>query len=256
MQNSIKGLIGSKEEVTRLFSMGQAGFIIKSKMGKLLGVDLYLSDCVERVEGNIGFKRLLPKILAPSEIILDCIIATHPHYDHFDYDSMPSLLASGKTKLFASLECRKEMTTLGIEKKPVVYVSPQDSFTVDGFHFHFIHCDHGAEAPDAVGVIICVDGKNILMVGDTSLRLDWRDEYLSKGPIDILIAPINGKFGNLNAEECAKLADILKPALLIPCHYGMCALHGGDPGAFYELMKNKYPDRNFMFLSMGESIVI
>ena len=31
---------------TYLFSTGQAGFIIKSKSGQLLGIDLYLSDCV------------------------------------------------------------------------------------------------------------------------------------------------------------------------------------------------------------------
>ena len=53
---------------THLFSVGQAGFIIKSKSGQLLAIDLYLSDCVERVEGNVGFKRLLPKILNPDDL--------------------------------------------------------------------------------------------------------------------------------------------------------------------------------------------
>ena len=53
---------------TYLFSVGQAGFIIKSANGQLLAIDLYLSDCVERIEGNAGFKRLLPKILSPYDI--------------------------------------------------------------------------------------------------------------------------------------------------------------------------------------------
>ena len=35
---------------THLFSVGQAGFIIKSSSGQLLGIDMYLTDCVERVE--------------------------------------------------------------------------------------------------------------------------------------------------------------------------------------------------------------
>ena len=35
---------------TYIFSLGQAGFIIKSKSGQLLAIDLYLSDCVERIE--------------------------------------------------------------------------------------------------------------------------------------------------------------------------------------------------------------
>ncbi len=33
---------------TWLFAAGQAGFIIKSAAGRLLAIDLYLSDCVER----------------------------------------------------------------------------------------------------------------------------------------------------------------------------------------------------------------
>ena len=31
---------------TFMFYLGQAGYILKSKSGQLLGVDLYLSDCV------------------------------------------------------------------------------------------------------------------------------------------------------------------------------------------------------------------
>ena len=69
---------------TSLFFLGQAGFIIKSKNGKLLTIDPYLSNCVENVEGHVGFKRLLPVILEPNDIVFDYIITTHFHKDHFD----------------------------------------------------------------------------------------------------------------------------------------------------------------------------
>ena len=58
---------------TNIFFAGQAGFIIKSSSGQMLAVDLYLSDCVERLEGNVGFKRLLPKMLSPYELKLSLI---------------------------------------------------------------------------------------------------------------------------------------------------------------------------------------
>ena len=32
---------------TCLFSVGQAGYIVKSDSGQLLAIDLYLSNCVE-----------------------------------------------------------------------------------------------------------------------------------------------------------------------------------------------------------------
>lgn len=237
---------------TYLFSVGQAGFIIKSKSGQLLAIDLYLSECVERVEGNIGFKRLLPKILSPFELEFDAIITTHPHKDHFDIDAVPELMSNGKTRLYASADCKKLISALEMTEKNVTYVAPGDSSVIGDFRIDFINCDHGAGAPDAVGVIVTVDGKRILEVGDTCLRLDRVNEYLSKGLIDVLIAPINGAYGNLNEEECAELSDKIKPNITIPCHYGMFASHGGDPGRFFSIMTERYPDNNFMLMAQGE----
>ena len=80
---------------TSIFSVGQAGYILKSNSGQLLAIDLYLSECVERVEGNKGFKRLLPLILGPSDLVFDVVICTHPHLDHFDIDAIPEMISKG-----------------------------------------------------------------------------------------------------------------------------------------------------------------
>ena len=96
-----RNILSARPGQTTLFSVGQAGYLIKSSAGQLLGIDLYLSDCVERLEGHIGFKRLLPKILSPYDLELDCLIATHPHFDHFDFDSVPEIMANGRTRLHA-----------------------------------------------------------------------------------------------------------------------------------------------------------
>lgn len=245
-------ILNAERNRTHLFATGQAGFIIKSFSGQLLCIDLYLSECVERVEGNVGFKRLLPKILSPFDLFFDCIIATHPHYDHFDMDSIPQMMSNSRSRLFASLKCRDEVARLKMLDTNVCYVSPGNTFTCGDFKLKFINCDHGKGAPDAVGVIITVDGKNILCTGDTCLRLDRKDEYLSSGKLDVLIAPINGAYGNLNEKECALLADSLKPGLTIPSHYGMFSSHGGNPGEFYRIMKEKFPENNFLIMCQGE----
>jgi L-ascorbate 6-phosphate lactonase len=241
---------------TYLFSVGQAGYIIKSKSGQLLAIDLYLSDCVERIEGHVGYKRMLPKILSPDELEFDVVIATHPHKDHFDDDSMPEFLANRRTQLFASVECEKEVKRFGMYEDNVTYVKPGETYTQGDFTIDFVSCDHGAGAPDAVGVVVSVDGKKIYEAGDTCLRLDRIDEYKSKGQFDVFIAPINGMYGNLNAEECARLADALKPKLTIPCHYGMFASHMGSPGEFFNIMTERYPDNEFLIMTQGEKLVI
>ena len=237
-----------------VFSVGQAGFIIKRSTGLLIGIDLYLSDYTEKDEGHIGFKRMLPKILGTKELIFDYLVCTHPHSDHFDYDSAYDLMDNDRTLMFASLECQKLVNSLAIDEKRVNYVSPGDIFEEKGVTLSFLNCDHGLGAPDAVGVLVEVDGKRIYEAGDTCLRLDRVDEVLSRGEIDVLIAPINGAYGNLNEKDCATLCAAVMPKLVIPCHYGMFASHYGLPGRFIEYMKEKCDKCNYLIMTQGECV--
>ena len=251
-----RNILSARPGQTTLFSVGQAGYLIKSSAGQLLGIDLYLSDCVERLEGRIGFKRLLPKILSPYDLELDCLIATHPHFDHFDFDSVPEIMANGRTRLFASTGCEALVRELRMKNDGITYIKPGETCECGDFLLHFVGCDHGAGAPDAVGVVVEVDGKLIYEAGDTCLRLDRAEEYRAFGQPDVMIAPINGAFGNLNEEECARLAAALSPKLTIPCHYGMFASHGGNTGLFMEKMKELCPDLSYTILTQGEAVTV
>lgn len=256
MKDFAAKVLNAKSGETHLFSVGQAGYIVKSKSGQLFGIDLYLSDCVERIEGNKGFKRLLPKAFDCQELVFDCIVTTHPHVDHFDVDSVGLLMDNNKTRLYASVDCEKEVDRLLIDKSRTTFVKPGE-YCVDGdFGLQFINCDHGTGAPDAVGLILTVDKKKILFVGDSCLRLDRVDEYLSKGELDVMIAPINGAYGNLNENDCAVLSGAVKPKLTIPSHYGMFASHGGNVGTFYKIMTEQYPQNAFNMMCLGEGITI
>lgn len=236
-----------------IFSTGQAGFIVKSSGGQILAIDLYLSNCVERVEGNKGYKRLLPQILNPTDLEFDVVICTHPHLDHFDIDTVPELMSNGKTRLFCSVDCEKLIYQTQMEYYPesITYVEPGDRCTAGDFDITFVNCDHGTGAPDAVGVVVKVDGKIIYEAGDTCLRLDRVDEVPYP---DVMIAPINGMYGNLNEADCAALAAALKPGITIPCHYGMFASHHGDVGKFYDIMmEKKLP---FLLMQQGEQYTL
>ena len=241
---------------THLFWVGQAGFIIKSADGKLLGIDLYLSECVELVEGHVGYHRLMPQILEYDELAFDVLIATHFHRDHFDIDAMQGLMANGKTQLYCAYDCKEDVERLQIDYSRVHYVKPGESYDCAGFHIDFIHSDHGAGAPFEAAPIVTADGKRILEAGDTSLHLDWKDEYLKAGPLDVLIAPVNGAYGNLNEQENVDLTKALTPKLTVPCHFGMFASHGGHPGLWKELLEQQFPEQQYKIFTMGEGIVL
>lgn len=241
---------------TMLYWMGQAGFIIQSKTGKLLGIDLYLSECVEFVEGHVGYHRLMPQILGYGELAFDVLVATHFHRDHFDVDAMPVLMANGKTHLYCAYDCKEDVERLQIDKTRVQFVKPGESYDYAEYHIDFIHSDHGKGAPLETAPIITVDGKRILEVGDTSLHLDWKGEYLKAGNLDVLIAPINGAYGNLNEQENVKLTSALLPKLTVPCHFGMFASHGGHPGEWKDLLEAQLPSQKYKIFTQGEGIII
>ena len=222
-----------------IISTGQAGFIVKSKSGQFLAIDLYLSNCVERLEGHKGFKRLLPQLLSPSDLAFDVVVCTHSHLDHFDIDAIPEMVSKG-SRLFCSVDCEKLVHQMQMEyySSQITYVKPGDKMKAGDFELSFVNCDHGSGAPDAVGVVVKVDGKAIYEVGDSCLRLDRVGEIPQS--LDVLISPINGMYGNMKSIDTAALASALKPALTIPCHYGMFASHGGDLKRFYDVMMEKH----------------
>ena len=165
-------------------------------------------------------------------------------------------MANGKTQLFASVDCEKDVNCLEMTNDRVIYVKPGDRAMVGDFEIDFINCDHGTGAPDAVGVIVTVDGKRVLEVGDSCLRIDRVKEYLSNGSLDVMIAPINGDYGNLNEEECARLSGVLNPGITVPCHYGMFASHGGNPDKFLDIMNEQYPNNRYNIMILGDMIEI
>lgn len=249
-------ILNAKVNQTHLFFLGQAGFVLKSKKQTLLGVDMYLSQCVERAEGHVGFKRLTPQILAPSDIIFDHIIATHPHYDHFDMDAIPILMSNPHTHLYASINCQQEVKRLMMDERNISYIQVGDYIEADDINIQCVPCDHGTGAPDAVGLVITIDGKRIYIAGDTCLRKDYAEVILKAGPFEVMIAPINGAFGNLSETDCVTLCGIIKPKLVIPCHYGTFISHGGNPGLFMDIIQKRMPDQHFLLMAQGEGITI
>ncbi len=237
---------------TTLFSLGQAGFVLKSKTGTVVAIDLYLSNCGER---KYGFKRLMPMLLSPTDVIFDAVVCTHEHYDHFDIDAVPAMLANEKTQLVAAKDCQKLAERFEIPNEKTRFLGVGDSYQIKDIEVTAVFCDHGSETPDAIGLVIQIDGRKIYMAGDTCLRLDMVEEIRKyTGKPDIMIAPINGAFGNLNEAEMVQLCGEVAPKLVIPCHYWNFAEHGGNPGLFAEIIKREMPGQKYRLMCLGEGM--
>ena len=241
-----------KDGKTSLFFNVQAGFVLKSKKGTTMGVDLYLTDCVERYD---GFIRLSPKVINPSTQ-LDYVVASHWHLDHFDIDAMPFLMNNRETKLICCVDCKEHVSNLHLDPKRVEYVMTGDKVTCDDITVYAVFCDHGTGAPLAVGFVFEIDEYRVYLAGDTTLRLDKAPEVQKYGPFDVMLAPINGAFGNLDEKDNVELCKFHRPKLTIPCHFWTFAEQHGDPGLWMELMNERLPDQKYRILAPGEQLIL
>ena len=237
---------------TSLNFVAQAGFVLKSKKGTTMGVDLYLTDCVERFD---GFKRLSPKVMSPN-FPLDYVVCSHWHLDHFDIDAIPLLMSNRRTQLICTPDCQDHVKNLHLDEKKVKYVKAGETIKCGDISIHAVFCDHGEGAPLAVGFVFEIDGYKIYSAGDTCLRLDKAEKIAKHGPFDVMVAPINGAFGNLNEAENVELCKLHRPKLSIPCHFWTFAEQHGDPGVWMERMKEDLPDQKYRILAAGEQLVL
>lgn len=235
-----------------IFYLGQAGFILKDSNGKLVAIDLYLSDCVERYD---GFKRLMPKLLRPDELVYDIVITTHAHYDHFDIDSVPIMMKNEKTMLLAAYDCKVECEKYQINPDRTVYLKVGENYSQDNISVTAVFCDHGVNTPDAIGLLIKMGGKKIYIAGDTSLHLD-EGKKIAEEKIDVMIVPINGAFGNLDEQDAVALCDVVCPRLVIPSHYWCFSEHGGNPALFVNYIRETLLNQNYLVMQMGEYTTI
>jgi len=244
--------IHPKDGEIALFWLGQAGFVIKDGEGRLIAVDPYLTDCVERA---FGFKRMIPKIIAPYELEPDILIATHDHLDHLDADAVPILMANGKTRLIGSVTAVNKCLDMGLDKNRLIAMKPGDQGNFCGIAVEALPADHGELAPDALGILLTLEGTRIYFTGDTAYGPEIVKAGEQSKP-DVIILPINGEYGNLNSEEAALLARDVGAKTAVPCHFWTFMEHRGDPQEFAAAMKRHAPGCGVKFLCQGEMAVI
>ena len=216
-----------KQGEIALFYLAQAGFCIKSAGNKIIVIDAYLSDAAERL---FGFKRMIPSVIKPEEIDADFYLSTHSHVDHLDPDAISEIAKNSKTFFVGSLDCEELYQQNKISKKNYHILRLDEEWKGNEIKIKAIYADHGDLAPTAIGMLIDIEGIKIYHSGDTCFAPDKIKASLNTD-VDIMIAPINGQYGNLNAFEMCKLATLLTPKVAIASHFWMFIEHVGEGGA-------------------------
>ena len=185
--------------------LGQAGYLLKDGHGCTLAVDPYLTNCGERIR---GFKRLSPMLLPAEDFAPDYYVITHTHFDHLDYDAIPVVKErSPKTQFFGPTSCLDVLAEMGVEKSRCHRLDRGMRYGDRRVLVEAATADHGTMAPDAIGVLLEMGGHRLYFSGDTAFHEELFCGVAKFQP-EIVFMSVNGKFGNMNAEEGARAAEL------------------------------------------------
>jgi L-ascorbate 6-phosphate lactonase len=242
------------EAAVRLWWLGQAGFAFKTPAGKIIYVDPYLSDAVERLH---GFKRLSLAPIAAEEARADLVVLTHEHTDHLDPDALPLIARNNPQCRFAApIGCTEGLSQAGIAAERRIILEVNRRHDLESLVVHCVPADHGDYSSSALTLLLDFGGVRILVTGDTSLRPGLMQPLIDLKP-DLILPCINGVFGNMNHIDAAMLVQQAKPRYAIPCHYWTFAEQGGgDPAGFVYACKQFCPEAQALLLKPGEAFTV
>lgn len=143
------------------------------------------------------------------------IFITHPHWDHFSVEDIKMILTPS-TKII----CPKSMTNeVDDVFDNVVYVEPQQTYMIDDIGFETFYSYNIGKPfhPKQncwVGYVLTIDGQRVTIVGDSDVTPELRSIKT-----DILLVPIGGHY-TMDLNEAAEFTNLIRPATVIPTHYG------------------------------------
>ena len=199
--------------------LGQGGYLFKSPQGVTVMVDAYLSDYAQAFW---GVTRAIPPVIDPERFAPDVFLTTHWHEDHLDaptvrhYARQPDVVFGGPQSCVVRAQIWGWPTerTVGLDRGNCHRFG--DIAVTATFARHD---EEVAMTADAVGFLLDVGEVRFWDVADS--EYDARLRPMREEGIDVMLVPINGVGGNMNAHEAALLTWQVAPRIAVPMHYGM-----------------------------------
>jgi L-ascorbate metabolism protein UlaG (beta-lactamase superfamily) len=205
----------------RLDWLGHSAFrITDKKSGKVLYID--------------------PFQIANEEIKADIILITHDHYDHCSVADIDKIARDG-TIIVCTADSQSIITKVN-RKMGMQIVEAENE--IDLLHFKiktmpaYSNNEFHKKAEGWVGYIIQSNGTSIYHAGDTDAikEMEKLTGYNKNNNKLIALLPVSGKF-TMDAEEAAKAAELIKPFIAIPMHYGSVLGQDKDAQLFVKICR-------------------
>jgi L-ascorbate 6-phosphate lactonase len=212
-----------------LWFLGQAGYIIRSA-GVTVTIDPYLSNSAAATAAEFG--RRLPVPIEPEDLRVDLWIVTHDHLDHLDPETLRRYPHQGDTQFVAARLAARKLQALGVPRGQIQRLDSGEEWTWRDLTVRGVFAlPTGADVLDTTGYrLTFANGRSVYHTSDTA----FTPLLLQAAPklVEVMLVPINGKWGNLNVEQAAELTAAVAPRYVLPNHYDLMALNAENPETF------------------------
>ncbi len=225
-----------------LWWLGQSGFLVRHDGERLL-FDPYLSESLTQKYAGTEkpHVRMTRRVVDPSRLRnIDVITSTHNHTDHLDAATLVPVLDNNPDAVLLVSPANREFAAnrIGHDER-IRSIAEGEVFNTKRFRFGVVPAAHARLErderghPKCVGFVVGTDAATIYHSGD-GVVFDGMAEAVKPFNVDIAILPINGKVGNMNGVDAARLGKAIGAKLVIPCHFEMFEFNTASPDAFRE----------------------
>ena len=173
----------------------------------------------------------------------DIILITHSHYDHCSIADMQKIVKEG-TVIIIPADAQSKITRFNVPIK-IQVMGPNQEIALGNIRISTLpayNIDKSFHPKDEewFGYLIKINDVLIYHAGDTDKIQEMHKltGHGNRGINLIALLPIGGRF-TMDAEEAAEAAEIIKPSLAIPMHYGSVVGDKSDAEEFVSLCEEK-----------------
>ena len=149
----------------------------------------------------------------------DIIFITHDHYDHFSEEDIIKI-KNENTIIVITEDIYNKVIELGFLEKKIIKVMPKEEYKIGNIRFQTIpayNIDKKFHPKENmwVGYLININSIRYYIAGDTDITNENK-----KVECDVAFLPVGGTY-TMNYKEAAELANIIRPQIAVPIHYGI-----------------------------------